>query len=249
MRLASVEEISLNRLSIDQVEALAADIIGHPESGDGLTRLLELSDGVPFLVELLATGEPHPSRVVSDRAREIVLARMRDLPEPAVRLVECSSVAATELTDNLLRAVLDGTGIAVDETVAAAIAAGVLRMHPEGEGYQFHHALLREAVGHTMLPGRRAGTDDGPRCSSSPTGLSALPLSVATAHHWIGAADPARALVTALHAGRGSAGRTRRTGKRRPFSAARSISGIRCPIPRSSPGWNAIASSTSRTTH
>ena len=175
LRVPCVDQVTLSPLDPEQVSAQAADIAGRPLAADHVTRLVELSDGLPFLVEELLAAEPEWTERVPERARQIVLARLIGLSGQTRRLIEAASLADAELTDELLRTVMADTDISVDDVLHAAIDATVLVVDEVRDGYRFRHALLRAAVAQAMLPANAApGIAAGPRRLSRCPALSTL---------------------------------------------------------------------------
>ena len=202
LRVSHVDQVTLSPLDPEQVSAQAADIAGRPLAADHVTRLVELSDGLPFLVEELLAAEPEWTERVPERARQIVLARLIGLSGQTRRLIEAASLADAELTDELLRTVMADTDIAVDDALHAAIDAAVLVVDEVRDGYRFRHALLRAAVAQAMLPGERRAWHRrwAEALELEPRFVDPLQAAVAAAHHWQESGDPDRALVTTLNA-------------------------------------------------
>ncbi|GIH20530.1 helix-turn-helix transcriptional regulator [Rugosimonospora africana] len=121
-------------------EACVAD--QATSAGRDAVEVYRLTGGNPLLVtEVLAGGSAVP-----DTVRDLVLARLRGLPEPARELARLVSVIPTRAEP----AVLIGREAAVE----GCIAAGVLV--PAGDGVAYRHELLRRAVEESLSPVSRA---------------------------------------------------------------------------------------------
>jgi len=121
-----------------QASALADDGL----TARDLTRIAELSDGVPFFVEQLVA-----SRTADPRsAHRVVLPELEGLSPDARGLLASAAVGEGLLRPALLRRVAGGDVGDVDGALAELRVRGVLQPAPDGEVLEFRHALLREAV-------------------------------------------------------------------------------------------------------
>jgi predicted ATPase len=194
-----VDRIPLARLTPREVRAQAHDLMGAVPTADDARRLAERSQGIPFFVEeLLALGAGAP---VPASLREVLLARYDALP-PSARSV-CRTVAAAgeRVAHPLLADVIELAEGELDVAVAAAVESGVLIS--DGAGYDFRHALVREAVGEQQLPGERVRTHTryaGALADAKDDPADRTARAVRIAHHWYEALDLERAFETALSA-------------------------------------------------
>jgi DNA-binding CsgD family transcriptional regulator len=202
LRLSNVHQVILDSLSATEVSAQASDILGRPLEAEYLEKLVTLSDGLPFLVEELLASVPLDRNHVPDRPRQIVLARLAGLSGEVRRLIDAASLADAELTDNLLRAVLEGTAVHPNEALRTATAAGVLVVDPDRTGYRFRHALVRAAVADALLPGERQAWHRrwAEAIQAAPDELDRLQAMISIAHHWMRAGDAELALRSAFAA-------------------------------------------------
>src|SRR4029079_8123630 len=125
--------------------------------------------------------------------REIVLARLAGLPEPAARLVEVAAVAGREVDHDRLAEVAGLANLGILDSLRDAVASHLLVAVTDGrqERYRFRHALVQEAVYDDMLPSdrrqlhgayARAISAHEPSAGSGPA-RSASRLAE-LAHHW-----------------------------------------------------------------
>ncbi len=125
----------------DQIAGLAS---GLP--AEALTRICELSDGLPFYVEQLATEGGR----VAGSLRTVLRARLDRLSPPARHLLAAAAVGEGLLAPSHLRAVTR-LGAAFDRALDEVRTSGVLVRDPQGDGLRFHHALLKDAVDRDLL--------------------------------------------------------------------------------------------------
>ena len=165
-------------------------------------RVVALSDGVPFLVEELVAGGLTASGPLPASASELMLSRLTTLDPRAQVVVNAASLAQNHLQDRWLERVTAWEPGDLEEVLKALVQGGVLDLDSAYEGYQFHHALMREAVSAAMLPAERTrwhrrwaevlSGDD-------PNGRS-LSTRVEIAHHWGAAGIDDRAFEAAIDA-------------------------------------------------
>ncbi|NKZ04115.1 ATP-binding protein [Actinomadura latina] len=193
-RLPHVTRIDLPPLSPSEVADQVRGILGA--AGPALVRDAHArAGGNPLFVEALIGS---PDETVPGSLRDLLLGRVRRLPEESRAALRAASAAGERVGHGLLAAV---TGLP-DEGLSAALRPAVDHglAVADGDGYAFRHALIREAVHEDLLPGERAGLHRryAETIERSPE-LSDAPAS-ALAVHWQGCGDHARALAAAWHA-------------------------------------------------
>jgi AAA ATPase domain len=138
----AVRRVRLQPLSEGAVTELAR------QAGRRATGLHALTGGNPLLVtEVLGAGEPGVPLTV----RDLVLARLGRLPEPAREVARLAAVVPIRAELWLLEAALGPDPAAVE----ACVAAGVLALGEETVG--FRHELLRQAVDGSLSALTRRG--------------------------------------------------------------------------------------------
>ncbi len=92
------------------------------------------------------------------RLRDMVAARLADLPHDARGILRLASAGGRLVDDDLLAAATGLPAAQVSAGIRAAVAEGLLvpAGSPGREGYAFRHDLVREAVHAELLPGERA---------------------------------------------------------------------------------------------
>lgn len=132
--------VRLGPLQYPDVAALATRL-GHPELSDALMRR---TAGHPlFVVEslrALATG----SAELPDSLREAVLARVRQLPEPAETVLRAAAVFESGVALADLTPTADLPQGVVEQACERALDAGLLAV--TGRDYEFAHNLAREVL-------------------------------------------------------------------------------------------------------
>ncbi|MHC1562129.1 AAA family ATPase [Actinomycetospora sp. C-140] len=140
--------LRLGPLGESAVAEMAAGCLGHPPSEE-MGRLLARAEGSPLLVEeLVASGAGVPETLV-----ELTTARVRGLSTPARRCVFAAAVLG-EGCDGVV--VASTVGLGIDETGDALREAGAAGVLDLAGGIGFRHALHREAVLASLLPGEHA---------------------------------------------------------------------------------------------
>ncbi|MBE1584063.1 ATP-binding protein [Nonomuraea angiospora] len=142
--------LRLERLDRQGVGRQLAAILGAEPDAATVRRVHERSDGNPLFVEALArAGERTP-----DSLRDLLLYGPRSLPGPARELLRIASVAGGRIGHPLLAQVAGQDGAELDALLRELVDRGLLVT--AGDGYDFRHALIRQAVYEDLLPGERA---------------------------------------------------------------------------------------------
>jgi len=210
-----VERIDLRRLEPAETEALLTAILGAPPTGDLAGQIHRRSDGNPFFVEeLLGAGEDAAGGRLPPTLREVLLARIVALPEPAQAVVGVAAVAGRRVDHDLLARVAAMDGPDLVDALRTAVGSQVLVTVSSGadpvEGdYTFRHALLQEVAYDDLLPGERqrlhrafaeALAERGPGSGAIAAGHWAE-----LAYHWSAARDDRRAFEASIRAGEAAA--------------------------------------------
>src|SRR5918998_1816469 len=160
VRLPQVERIDLRPLdtreSLELVRLLADGSLPEPK----LRRIARRSEGNAFFAEELvsASSDGLPHELV-----EVLVARIEGLSPTTQRVLRIASVAGRKVSHRKLAAVSGLSDDDLEQALREAVAHHVLvpadaEPGPLGadDGYQFRHALLREAIYHELLPGERS---------------------------------------------------------------------------------------------
>ncbi len=228
------EEVRLPRLVIAQTATMAAAITGSSLPTAAATALHARSDGIPLHVEeFLAAGPPvapptgslagAAADPVPDTLADAVLARAAHLRPASRRLAEVASVLGRSFDLDLLTTMTGAGADAVDEQLRELSEQFFIRAQPDRTGYDFRHALIRDALYADISPLRR-------RSLHAQAAAAGLPDALASDHYErAGRADAAfrhaRAAAreaAALSAHREAAELYRRARRTRPARLPRS---------------------------
>ncbi|MEW1775965.1 AAA family ATPase [Streptomyces sp. NPDC086777] len=153
--------LTLGPLPQQDLEHIAADVLGTAPS-PGLVRMLRGVAGNPFLAIELVRSFPDPETVEAEQGaagrlyrdipvgfRQSVAARLQQLPEDAVRLLQIGSVLGREFDFGTVARMLGRRVGSLLSAAEAALNSGLLSA--DGPRLAFRHDLLRQAV-HENLP-------------------------------------------------------------------------------------------------
>ncbi|WP_308492977.1 AAA family ATPase [Microbacterium terrisoli] len=197
-RAGMLEQIELERLEPGAARELALALSGDSDD-EAIERLTERADGVPLFVEELSRQCLVPAPL-PETLRDTLLGGYATLSDDAAHVTRVAAVAAEPPGHELLALVSGLDGRRLDAAAREAVDAGVLLV--EGNGYAFRHALLRDAVHDELLPGERVRLHRA-YAEQLQAELEADPrrqLHAELAHHWRGAHDQRRALISSLAA-------------------------------------------------
>lgn len=195
-RLPRCESLAIDRLPADAVRRQLAGLLDEPLPPDVIRHIVDVGDGVPFVVEELAAARGRPG--LSSLAA-VVEARLGSLAGGARRLVEAAALGDGQLAWPLLEDVVALEPDELDEALLGAVGAGILEETPSRDGVRFRHALLRDAADRSIPPAarrswhRRWAETLTARVGAVPPDLA----SVAVARHWHEAGDPEQAALSA----------------------------------------------------
>lgn len=199
VRLPAAETVTVERLGADDVRRQLADLLDDPLPPEVVRLILDVGDGVPFVVEELAAARGRPGLTTVAAVAE---ARLGALAGGARRLVEAAAVGDGQLLWPLLGEVVDLGPEELDEALLGAVRAGVLEETPGREGVRFRHALLRDAADRSIPPAARRGWHRrwAEAITARPRVLPRDQALLAVARHWHLAGDPEEEARSALAA-------------------------------------------------
>jgi hypothetical protein len=199
-----VTRLELARLSRGQVATLLEGILGRPPHPAVTSAAFERGGGNPLFTEVLVNPDGTITPGVPGPARDLLLGAVSELPADCQRVLRTGAVGGARIEHRLLARVTGQEGMALDDALRPAVAAGVL---VAGEAdYAFRHALFREAVLWDLLPGERVQAH---RAFAEALEVAAAPgpdhlAPVELALHWHGAGEGERALRAAWAAATGA---------------------------------------------
>ncbi|GGM61912.1 helix-turn-helix transcriptional regulator [Micromonospora sonchi] len=198
-RARDVDRIELGRLDRDGTGAVLAGLLGNEPAARAVDDIHDRTQGNPlFIEELAAAGSPIGCAALPDTLRDLLLARVDRLPDPAQRVLRIAAAGGIRLAHQLLAEVAGLPEPELDDALRAAVAAQLLVADPDGD-YEFRHALVREAVHDELLPGEHARLHArfAAAVEAQPHLVAAGRAPAEIAHHWYAAHDHPRALVAA----------------------------------------------------
>ncbi|MEU7801378.1 AAA family ATPase [Micromonospora arborensis] len=195
-RVRGVERVELGR---DGTGAILADLLGAEPPARAVDDVHKRTQGNPFFIEELAVaGDPIGCAALPETLRDLLLARVDRLPEPAQRVLRIAAAGGTRFAHDLLAEVAGLAEVELEDALRAAVAAQLVVADPDGD-YEFRHALVREAVHDELLPGEHARLHArfAAAIEAQPHLVAAGRSPAEIAHHWYAAHDHPRALVAA----------------------------------------------------
>ena len=186
----------LARRDVAELVATAADAAAEQD----VSLLLDRTGGNPFFIEeLLAASAPAIS--LPEGLRDLLLARLHDLPDSTLAVLRPASVLGQGFTEDLLAA---ATGLPlpeIEDALRQAVDHNILRA--TARELRFRHDLMREAIYDDLLPAQRhrlhvavAAAIEADETIIDPPGARWGVLAL----HWKSAGDGARALSASIQA-------------------------------------------------
>jgi DNA-binding CsgD family transcriptional regulator/tetratricopeptide (TPR) repeat protein len=207
-----VDRIDLPRFGREDLMALMTDELGAAPDPELVDRTLERSGGNPFFAEqILAVSDETTPAVLPARLRDVLLARVAAVSDTGREILRVASAAGSRVDDDLLATVSDLPPSAVREGLREAIDRRILVSSSDASdgSYVFTHALLREVIHASLLPGERARlharfaealeSRERDRSAGQRT-PGPRPTPAEIADHWQAAGDDSRALVATVDA-------------------------------------------------
>lgn len=166
-------------------------------------RVIRTSGGIPyFAVELATCATCTTSAPLPPTLQDTVWLRISRVGEACQQLLRLLAAGGHHVEHDLIAAVADLGAQTLDGILREAVEASLIV--PDGTGYAFRHALVREVLIDDLLPGERTRLhrsyatilEDRPELLTEPL------RTVALAHHWYAARDNEQALRWSVRAAR-----------------------------------------------
>jgi ATP/maltotriose-dependent transcriptional regulator MalT len=204
------ERLELDRLGRRELAELLAGILEEPAAPALVGEVLARSEGNPFFAEELLAAHLEGARLPL-ALRDLVLARVEALSEPAQRVLEVAAVAGTRVDHELLAAVVGQDAEQLVWLLREAVTRHVLAVDEASGAYVFRHALVQEAIYDDLLPVQRGPLHaayaralerhiEQRGGAAVPGGGSAVEWGQ-LAYHWYAAHDLGQALLASVRAG------------------------------------------------
>ncbi|MFD0517368.1 ATP-binding protein [Paractinoplanes durhamensis] len=167
-RVRGVQRHEVDRLDRDGTAELLTQLLGVEPTDRTVDSVNERAQGNPFFIEQFASaGDPGCSDIPTS-LRDLLLSRVDQLSEPAQQVLRVAAVGGTQFGHELLARVAGLGEAALESELRAIVAAQLIVFDPDG-GYEFRHALVREAVHDDLLPGSTPGCTGATRRRSRPS--------------------------------------------------------------------------------
>ena len=147
-------DLELAGLERDETAHLLAGILSAPPDWALVDAVHARSGGNPFFAEELAAARHAPNLPPS--LRNVVMMRIERLSEAARQVVALAAANGGTVHHRLLSAALRLEPDKADAAVAEAVDHQVVVADAADGSFRFRHALLREAVYDSLLPGERS---------------------------------------------------------------------------------------------
>ncbi len=196
-----VQRLTLSRLDRAQVGTLL-EHLGTGSTAGVVDAVYTRTDGIPFFVEAIAEIGADPTVRLPDSLRDLLLVRLESLPQQTLDVLRVAAVGGARVSHEMLAAVADLPPSELDAALREAVAAQVLVVGRDRQGYTFRHALLREAVDDDLLPGEHSRLHErwALALEQHPSAGCSSSVAVEIAHHWYESWDVAHAFAAALRA-------------------------------------------------
>jgi DNA-binding SARP family transcriptional activator len=146
--------VRVPRLGLAGTREQIADLLGANPPEDTVVRIYRATDGAPLLVEEVVRAQREAGQeIVTASPPAAIRARVARLGGRADALLAAAAVAGVRFDFELARLV---SGLTAHEAVSALDSSLDARLVDEdGDGYRFHHALVRDAIYGGLAPERR----------------------------------------------------------------------------------------------
>ncbi|HWS37480.1 MAG TPA: AAA family ATPase [Actinoplanes sp.] len=207
-RVRGVRRLDVDRLDRDGTAELLGHLLGAEPDPPTTDALFGRTQGIPFFVEQFASTADPRCADIPETLRDLLLSRVDQLPDQAQRVLRVAAVGGTRFGHELLARVAEIDDAPLESALRATVTAQLINFDPAG-GYEFRHALVREAVHDDLLPGEHARLHArfARVIEAEPHLVDAERAPAEIAHHWFAAHDRPRALVTTKAAADAAGGR------------------------------------------
>jgi DNA-binding NarL/FixJ family response regulator len=188
-----VEHLRLAPLTRDEISAMVESLQGERPTLGFVAAVMEGSRGNPLLADQLVAAEAELAGLrLSDPFDEILMARVAQLDQPAVRALRVLAAARRPITESDLAELRLPDGHLARNAASAALSSGLAVSGKDG--LAIVHDLCAEAIDQSLLPTERHGIHAALAELTSDEPAEA-------AWHWERAARPAQARMAHIAAG------------------------------------------------
>ncbi|WP_307831536.1 ATP-binding protein [Nucisporomicrobium flavum] len=197
-RVRGVQRTELDRLERDGTAEMLTHLLGAEPEPAVVDTIHERAQGNPFFIEQFAAAGDPQCCDIPHSLRDLLLTRVDMLPEQAQRVLRVAAVGGTTFGHDLLSRVAGIDEAELESALRVVVAAQLIVVDADG-GYEFRHALVREAVHDDLLPGEHARLHaryaQAVEAEPHLVAMGRAPAEIA--HHWHAAHDYPRALTAA----------------------------------------------------
>ena len=196
-RLPLSETLQLRPLSPIEIRRQLSELDVDLDAG-ARARIVEMSGGIPFLVEELAAAGGDTNGATHPGAR----SRLGQLSSDAVDLVHACAIGDGHLHLDLLSSVTDLAPDELDAALTSASRAGIIETDSGYTAIAFRHPLLRDAADRSIPPlARRTWHRKWAEVLEANPGVTVpAQAAIAIAAHWAGSGATDRTLDAAARA-------------------------------------------------
>ncbi|MEU4691067.1 AAA family ATPase [Actinoplanes sp. NPDC023714] len=200
-RVRGVHRLEVDRLDRDGTAELLGHLLGAEPDAPTVDAVCERAQGIPFFIEQFASSADPGGGDIPETLRDLLLSRVDQLPDGAQRVLRVGAVGGNQFGHELIARVAGMDEAALESALRATVAAQLIVFDPSG-GYEFRHALVREAIHDDLLPGEHARLHAryAEAVEAEPHLVAPDRAPAEIAHHWHAAHDHPRALVAARRA-------------------------------------------------
>ena len=198
-----VERIDLEPLSRAEVADQLSAILGTQAASGLVDSVFARSQGNAFYSEELLATESMAG-AMPQTLRDVLMARVGALGEPAQELVRVASAAGRRFPESLLEQISGLDESAFRVALREAIGQQVLvRADVGGDRLAFRHALMQEVVYEDLLPSEQVRLHGAcARAIEAAGSVTSDPIQASElAYHWQAAKEPELALRASIQAG------------------------------------------------
>lgn len=199
-RVHCVHPLELELFPRDSVAAQLEAMLGGSPDPELVGELYRRSSGNPFFVEeLLAASIEGRTDQLPETLVEALLDRFRRASPDAQELLRAVAVVGRPLDYALLAEASGMPEPRLSRALRESLERQLVERSRGEEKFEFHHAVVREAIYGYLLPGERAGLH-----AAVARALQRMPEAGGAAElafHWRAAGNPREALLASLHAG------------------------------------------------
>lgn len=201
-RQRHVTRLVVSPLSRDEIAAMVEGILDHRPDWTLAEAVCARSDGNPFFVEELTAARGAASLPAG--LTDLIMTQVGVLTAEAQPILKLAAAAGPSIDHRLLVAATDLEADSLDRLTHELVDMRLLVIEPGGSEYRFRHALLREAVYESLLPGER-GRLHRLLAETFAAQADLLPAdrrhaAIALAEHWWAAGDWTQALDASIAA-------------------------------------------------